>query len=264
MVSAARYTGVTHLIGPDVYPYFWPVQRIVVASAVALAIVGFLVRGVLSDNPMQLVWQGWGAAMTAAWVSFAITTVVFIALDRGKAGAQIEATWDPEMLPSDTHGKPKPLIESLFSLAWDAIFIAWWVGLVRLPASLHTGDEQLSVTVNAAAWSAIYWPVLVLSALSVAMHVADILHPTWTRLRSAVSILISSIGLWVVWMLSQSGLLLFVEGSPAERVAVLNETFETIAKLSLLGITVGFAIAIALELWRLARGLRRGNQPALA
>ncbi len=47
MVVAARYSGREFLIGPELYPYFWPVARIVVGIVAAIAIVGMLVAGVV-------------------------------------------------------------------------------------------------------------------------------------------------------------------------------------------------------------------------
>lgn len=264
MLAAGRYSDHQYLIGPELFPYYWPVARIVVGIVAAVAIVGFLVKGVLSDNPLPSVFQGLGAAWNGAIWSFGVVTGIFIGMDRTKAGASIEKSWRPESLPPYTKDKPKSLFESLFSLAWDAVFIAWWVGFLRLPNGLPgtPGKDGITLDFDPGVWSAIFWLVLSASILSALVHVADVIHPTWTKLRSFVSIIGTSIGLGALWIAARSPEQLFAVHGPAEaadRVAQLNQAFSVVSQVTIYGLAIGFGIGLVVEVWRLVRSFQAGS-----
>ncbi len=268
MLAAGRYNSkAQYLIGPDVYPYFWPTARIVVGIVAAVAIIGFLVEGVLSDEPMRHGLAALGAAWNASLIAFAVVTASFIAIDRTKASHKFEEKWRPDQLPRFDRNKPKTLLESLFSLVWDAIFISWWVGFVRFPNTVPT-ETGLTFDLNTAAWAAVYWPVLAMAAMAAALHIADIVHPAWSRIRSVAAIAVILTGLGSVWMLAQeqarSGQLIAVHGSAdvAARAAELNESFATVSQVLLIGLAIGFGLALVVEGWRLVRSLQAGAGPS--
>ena len=261
MLAAARYEGRQYLLGPDIFPYYWPVARLVVGIVAAVAIVGFLVQGVLSDDPVRYALRGVGAAWTGALWSFAVVTGVFIALDRGKAGASFEKSWRPETLPAETTFKPKSLFESLFSLAWDAIFIAWWVGLVHFPNTLpgEPGQQGLRLDFDPTVWSTIFVLVLAMSVVTAAIHLFDVFHPTWTRVRSIAMLATVAIGLSCIWLMGQAHVQLLMVHGPAEaadRVNELNTAFDVVSKVMIYGLAIGFGIAAVVEGWRLARSFQ--------
>ena len=268
MLSAARYTGRQYLIGPGLYPYYWPTARIVVGIVAAIAMVGFLVQGVLSDHPLRQAFQGIGAAWDGALLAFAIVTVIFIVLEQTKAGPKIEESWRPEQLPRDTHDQPKSLFESLFSLAWDALFIGWWVGLLHFPNTLPgaPGEEGMALTLNGAAWSEAYWPVLAIACVQAVIHVADVIHPASSRLRTLGAIGVNLVGLGILWRLAERGQLFTVHGPSAlaDRIAKLNEAFVSVSTVMVYSLAIGFAIALALGIWRLARSFKFGAASLLA
>jgi hypothetical protein len=266
MLAAARYTGAQHLIGPDVYPYYWPVVRIVVGIVAAVAIVGFIVQGVVSDDPLYIL-RGLGAAWTGSLFAFGIVTAIFVAMDRAGAGARIEAAWTPHQLPANTREKPKGRLETLFALAWQAVFIAWWIGVFPLPNMMPPAEPGITVHFDAAAWSLAYAPVLVLSVAQAVLFAADLIHPAWSRVRAIASIALNLGGLGVVWMLAQAqtqyGQLIIIQGnagSSASRVSALNDTFGVVSQVTLYGLAIGFAIAVAIESWRLMRSLQAGDE----
>ncbi len=100
---------------------------------------------------------------------------------------------------------------------------------------------------------------------------ADLIHPAWSRARAIGSIIINLGGLGIVWMLAQAqtqhGQLLTIQGGPgssATRVAALSETFAVVSQVTLYGLAIGFGIAVIVEIWRLTRSLRAGdNNPAV-
>jgi len=268
MLAAARYRGAQHLIGPEVYPYYWPTARIVVGIVAAIAIVGFLVQGVVTSEPAQ-VMRGVSAAWTGGFLAFGIVTAIFIALDRTGAGAKIEAAWRPDRLPAYTREKPKSLFEGLVALALQALFIGWWLGVVKIPNMMPPTEQGITVHFNAAAWATVFMPVLVLSLLQAGIYAADLIHPAWSRVRAIASMIVSIGGLGIAWLLaqaqSQHGQLFFIQGGPGsspERVAALGKSFEVVSQVSLYGLAIAFGIALFVDGWRLVRSLQGSRDSA--
>lgn len=261
MRVAARYAERDYLIGPDLYPYFWPVARIVVGIVAALAIVGMLVAGVVGDNPLRYALKGIAGAWNGGLLAFGIVTVVFVVMEQTKTGAKIEATWNPKTLPRNTHGKPKSLFESLFALAWDAIFIAWWIGILRLPAYMSGAGWNSAIHLDfGPAWAPVHTLVLVLAVMQAAIHAVDVVYPTWSRVRGAASAIVAAMGLFVVSILARNGDLFSITGAggseTAGRVAELKEAFSQVSTVVIYGLAIAFGIALMMELWRLIRSFQ--------
>ncbi len=270
LLAASRYAGTQHLIGPAVYPYFWPAQRLVVGIVVAIAIVGSVVRGLLNDRPYSIVASALSNAWDGALLAFAIVTLIFIALDQSRAGARMEASWRPESLPPDRGSKPKTFFESVFSLAFDAVFIAWWVGWLPMigDAWSRRDDPDLSVVMNPLAWDVVFYPVLALALVSAAIHAADIVHPSWTRIRSVVMMGIDLLGVGIFWVLANGAPLFTVTGpaDAADRIAKMDSVFTSSSHVAVYGVVAAFAIALCVEGWRLLRSFRLAayaQRPAL-
>lgn len=263
MLAASRYSSRAYLIGPTVYPYFWPAQRIVIGALAALIIVVGLIRAIVTDDPWRVVGYAFAGAWQAAWIGFAVTTVVFIALERTGASLKYEETWNPRQLPRESGVKPKSLFESLFSLAWDAVFIAWWIGAVHVSGLVQTNvQDQVSLHFSEA-WAGVHLPILALSIFSALTHLADVFRPAWSRLRGAAAVLSCAGALAVCGVLARSGQLIVVEG-PSPKFAEVQQMVDMVCRISLAGVALGCAIGLIVEAWRLVRSLRTPAAPAMA
>jgi hypothetical protein len=109
-----------------------------------------------------------------------------------------------------------------------------------------------------------------MAGMQAAILLADIIHPAWSPVRSVASIIVVVVGLGTVWMLAQAqdlhGQLFVVTGADAARVAELNESFATVSQVTVIGLAIGFGIALVVEGWRLVRSLQAGaaGSPAAA
>ncbi len=263
ILAASRYRGQEYLIGPTLYPYYWPAVRLVAGVVAALAMVGALVPALLSDKPIKMALRGIDWALNGALISFGILTIVFIVMERTKSGAKIEAAWRPLDLPIDLSSKPKTLFESLFALAWDLIVIAWWVGLLRFPDIRSHGNDEVSLTFNPA-WATLYWPVLTVMVLSAAVHLADVFHPTWSRLRSVVVLAADGVGLFAIWTLATAGRLVeatSLTGRP-DLVVRVQGSIDLGLKIAMLVGALVLVGSVMFEIWRLTRSFRLPGRAA--
>jgi hypothetical protein len=257
VVVASRYSGRDHLIGPQLYPWFWDAQRVGVGLVFIVGIIIATVRALESDRAMAIIIGGIGGAIEMAIWMFGVITVVFIVMERTKADIQIARGWNPKTLPQDHIRQPKPLFDSVFALAFDAIFILWWVKVVDFPNDVPGRNTSMELHF-AEAWAQVHTPILVLALLTAAVHIADIVHPAWSRLRAVVSILGHVGGLAILWVLFRAGPLVSVTASAAESQRAL-ETANTINGVfgPALGIVGLFwAIGMGVEIWRLIQSIR--------
>jgi hypothetical protein len=262
VVVASRYSGRDHLIGPQLYPWFWDAQRVGVGIVFALVIIISAVRALASDRAMTVVINGISGAIEAAIWMFGVITVVFIVLERTKADVKIAQGWNPKTLPQDHIRAPRPLFESLFALAFDAIFILWWIKVVDFPNDVPGRGNSMELHFSEA-WAQVHTPVLVLALVTAAVHIADIVHPAWSRLRAVVSILGHIGGLAVLWVLFRAGPLVSVTAAAEEgqRAAELANTINGIFGPVLGFVGLFWAIGLGVEVWRMIQSVRPNRMP---
>jgi hypothetical protein len=255
---AHRYKGRDYLIGPKLYPYFWPTARMVVGIVAAIAMVATFIRAMSDDRPMRFLWSGLGAAWNGAIFSFGVVTLIFIAMEASGAAVKFEQYWNPKHLPREQVRKPRSRFESLVALFFDGVAIAWWTGVVKIPASWTGRGQMEGVSLNFSdAWAPMWWPILALMMFGAAVHLADIIHPAWSRTRSVVSMIGHVAGIAILWMVLQSDTLVVLQGvADAEKAAKLTTTVNGVLRMALWFTALGFLIALMVEAWRIAKTVR--------
>jgi hypothetical protein len=256
-LAAARYQSQQYLIGPGLYPWFWPAQRTALGIALAVLVVLTVVDVLDSMRPMAAFITkilGWWEPLAMV---FGVVTLVFMVMERSEAPVQLAQRWDPKTLPRDHVRPPKPLFETLFALAFDAVFILWWMGAISFQ-QVFAGRSPSIIVEPTSAWDQVYMPVLALAIVTAAVHVADLVYPAWSRARSAASILGHAGGLAVIWVLLQSGPLLETSLAPGvrEQLGGLLPLPEMALTVGLWIAAVAWAIGLGWEVWRQVRATK--------
>jgi hypothetical protein len=266
-VVASRYEGRMQLIGPVLYPWFWPTQRTALGITAAVYLVLVALRSLASDNPIQAMLQRVDNVIGIGLMAFAAVTLVFIAVERwGDPVNLFEKRWDPKTLPRDNIRKPRSLFESGVSLFFDVLFILVWLKFVPFPNELPLRDGASVSIVLSPAWSVVYWPILALALLAAAGHVHDMVRPAWNRLRSGISIVGYAGGLVVLWVLFQGRPFVDVQPRPGTSPEELERAVRLVDGVVLvsLGVTaLAWAILLGLEVWRQVRASRLSGGAAL-
>jgi hypothetical protein len=259
-VVAARYEGRMQLIGPVLYPWFWPTQRTALGITFAIFLVLAGLRALASDNPVQAILQRFDNVIGIGLMVFAAVTLVFIAVERwGDPVKLLDNRWDPKTLPRDNIRKPRSLFESGVSLFFDVLFILVWLKLVPFPNELPLRDGASVSIVLSPAWSAVYWPILALALLGAAGHLYDMVRPAWSRLRSAVSIFGNAGGMVVLWVLYQGRPFVEVRPQPGASPEELERALRVVDGVMLVSLGVAALVSatmIAVEVWRQVRASR--------
>ena len=266
VVVASRYAGFDYLIGPNYYPWFWYVQRIAVGLTVAITFAIVAVRSLGADEPFRAAFRGFGGAIEAALICFGVVSILFIVAERTKLDLKWAQKWDPKTLPRDHVREPKPLFETFIALVFDVIGILWWVKVVTFPNQVPLRDDASVGIALSPAWAAVYWPILVLLLGAALVHLSDLLHPAWSRIRSIASILGHVAGLGILWVLFRSQPLIEVtpaNGADAEQTEKVFRTIEGIINMSMGVAGLFWAITIGVETWRLWQAARPRSIPPM-
>ncbi len=258
VIVASRYRQQDYLIGPQLYPWFWPAQRAAVGIVVGVLAVLMGIDLLDAARPVSgfigVLDNLWGAAL----FTFGAVTAVFVIMERARSPlTQLVQAWNPRLLPEDHIRRPKTLFDSVFSLLCDVIFILWWVRWVSFPSTLSDGEGEVALHLSPA-WEPVYMAILVLACVSAAAHLADIVHPGWSRLRSAVATLGYAGGVAVIWSLLSSGPLVELAVTPGaeDRVAQVEWLVNGPFRWSLIALAVIWSVAAVVEAGRQVRAIR--------
>ncbi len=259
-VVAATYEGRMHLVGPVLYPWFWPAQRTAIGVTVAILTVLTAIRVMASDRPVQTMLQSAGDIFVWGMLAFAGVTLVFVAAERWGDPARLAAQgWDPKTMPREHIRKPKSMFEAGVSLFFDVLFIVFWMSWLPFPNELPLREGASVSVALSPAWDAVYWPVLALALLAAAGHVFDMLRPAWSRARSAMSLVGYACGLGVVWVLFQGRPFVEVRpqpGTSAEDLARALWLVDGVCMVSLGIAALMWAITLGVEAYRQVKASR--------
>ncbi len=259
VVVASKYSGHDYVIGPSYYPWFWHVQRIAVGAAVAITFGIVAIRALGSQEPIAAAMHGVNGAIQAAIWAFGVVTAMFIAAEHAKLDMKWADKWDPKSLPREHIRQPKGLFESAFTLVFDVIFLLWWVKIVQFPNEIPVRDGASAAISFSGGWAAVYWPVLILAVGLTVVHLADLVRPAWSPLRSVLSIAGHAAGIGVLWVLYRSQPLIVVtpvSGADPVEVERVFRMVEGIGNIALGVAALIWAVTIGVEVWRLLRSTR--------
>jgi hypothetical protein len=193
VLVAGRFLPQQCLIGPAVYPIY----RAVLKTAAIIGLVSWTMSGIariaLLRGHAASLGEMFSATMEALWqfglVAFAAITAVFAVIDRTQTGAGVVDAWSPGSLPRVRDPKRIPRVGSVVEMALSIMFLTWW-------ADVAGGIPVWNLGRSGARWTAgplwhefharLYWPLLGLGAVALALSALNLLRPYWTRTRLAI------------------------------------------------------------------------------
>lgn len=190
LAVAARYGRQQHLVGPELYPLYGFVLRIVLAVVVASGVVTGIVSGAAAPGELgraigvafNIVWTGGFAAIGAVTLTFAI-------LQRTPAGAKLLDQWNPRDLPRTPRRRTPKWFGYAAGIAAQVVFVLWWTHLVTFPQPFVPLQPGQTISFALAPiWRELFWPVLVLAGLGIATHAMKLAAPSRPRLGYGVDL----------------------------------------------------------------------------
>jgi hypothetical protein len=252
LVIAARYRRHQHLIGPEVYPFYLFVMKVVLTVG-AVLLAGLTIVGlVLGDgNFTRILAQVTRELWSFFFLAFAVVTIIFAVLERRGFPEEHLRNWIPGQLP-DPLDKPKSQWESALEVGFGIAFLLWWTGVVTIPRI--GGDDAVRV-VAAPIWTEFYVPILVIAAAQLAVNLMEWVRPRWKTAKSIFTIGLCVATLAVIAGLYRAGTWVIVEpgGRDPARASGLAESVDVAIQMAFVVVAIMMTLQALGEMWKLVR-----------
>jgi hypothetical protein len=252
LVVASRYRSHQYLIGPEVFPFYVFVLRIVLMIVAAVVVAAALVPAVLGEaDPLQSFLRGLGGAWGALAFNFAAVTIVFAVLERVGFPADHLRRWTPEHLPAIDDKRQGPW-ESAIEVALSIAFILWWTGVIHIPYTADAGSFRLE---PAPIWTQLYTPILVLASVRLVHNVIQWLRPRWITLRAVIGGATAVGGLALIAIAFRAGHWMDVvaTGMPLAEASQLEASLNLALRIALIVIAVIWTLGTLGGAWQFFR-----------
>ena len=253
LTVAGRYRRTQHLIGPEVFPFWWAAIKVML-MAVAGAYLVLIIIGILTDQTPSQFNRGVPSAWYVVIYLFGMITLVCMLIERFGKTAVLQR-WKPRnLLPAA--GKQRTRFEMGAEIATDVVFIAWWSGWIHFSNLFpYPGGLRFDL---APVWATWHWPILGYYVVELVANLIFLLRPGWVvgnavilsgRYLAGIAIL-SQVMRADRWVIASSAVM------PAHALTMLQKNVDLGMKVGI-GFTIAaMAFRIALEWWRLRRRLR--------
>jgi hypothetical protein len=248
LTVAGRYRKVQHLIGPEVFPFWWASVKVMLAVVAGVYLVLIILAGLAHKTEAEFNHTVPSAANVVIFL-FGLITLAFAGFELFRATAWL-GKWKPGNLPPAT-GKTRSPFELGVEMTCDVAFILWWLGLIHFP-NFFSYPGFLSVDL-APVWMAWKWPIIGYGLLEIAVDFVAIIQPSLIRTNVVTGIVRYLVGMGILSQIIQAGHWLVVSGPTQgeHAISMLQTNFDLGMKIG-----IGFTIAamvfrIGQELWRL-------------
>jgi len=267
LVVAARYGGQSYLIGPELYPLYVFVLKILLAVVAVIAVVtGVVTAAVHPENPGAGIGAAIGAFIQGGVTDVGALTIIAAIIQRQKVRPKFLTDWNPRDLPKPLQRpvfRPQTRFDNVAGLIAQGVFVLWWIRVlaVWIPyvsyVPLKTGQE-LDLA-RAPIWDVLFWPVLGLMLASMAVHALKLSGARFRMAAYGLDLARSVAALPVLWIALQAGHWVSVSGHGLA-AGVLSQVDYGVNLGLQIGLVVLTVVALSRALydsWRLFR-----DQPA--
>lgn len=250
LTVAGRYRKVQHLIGPEVFPFWWATVKVMLAVVAGVYLVLIIIASLAHKTEAEFNHTV-PSASNALLFLFGVITAAFAGFELFGATAWLEK-WKPGNLPPAT-GKTRSPFELGAEIASDVVFILWWLGVIHFR---NYFDFPGLITVDLApVWVVWKWPIVGYSVLEIAVDLLAIVQPSLIRTNLVTGIVRYVVGIGILSQIVQAGHWLVVSGPTQgeHSLSSLQTNFDLGMKIGI-GVTIAIMVfRIGQELWRMQR-----------
>lgn len=245
---AGRYRKVQHLIGPEIFPFWWAAVKLVLGVIIGLWVLGFAFEA-LAGHAVALIPDRFDASLGETLIfAFGAVTLVCMLLERFGKTALLQ-DWKPSQLPPPD-GQTKSRFDRVLEIAMALVFVLWWTGVVDFGNVLPGGNMSVR---PAPVWDQFHGLILVYAGFDIGANVLGLLRPGAVALNRAVSMAGHLFGAALMAALLPAGRWLVVQAGafPGRTLAEVQGSFDLGMRIAIgaaLLLMLGLA---ALDGWRL-------------
>lgn len=258
MAVAARYQPQRHLIGPEMFPLYIFVLKIVAVICLIPPVLAWISRGFIdSSAPVPGLAS---APVNSLLVAFAIVTIVFAVIEHKGINLNKRTDWNPKSLrpvvDKNRIARSDSIGDIIGALIGIAIFVA---GYLSLTTYHFPGGGSITV---APEWVPFWQFMMALAVAQIALSSVSLFKPYWSVLRIFARLLIDLAQAAAFCWLFQNHLVRGIEGWPADFAFELQFMSDKFAQYALPFFGFVAAVIILTAVWRLVRSLK--PRPATA
>jgi hypothetical protein len=265
---ASRYLPQHVLIGPELYPIYILVLKVVAAICLVPPIVIGIAWSIANTGttPPSIFAQPFNSLL----ISFAVVTIIFAVIERKGINPAKKDGWNPMSLrPVTDHSRIKrstSVGDIIANLVLIAFFLLGYLSITTygMPPSLIIANGHIVTTqqvlhghVTVSPEWVTYWQIIVVvGVVEIAFSANNLFHPYWTMPRIIARALIDLVKTGVFCWLLQSHVIreLVIQGAPADVAAQIYRVSEQGAEHARqIAALIGFFIAVTAltRLWHL-------------
>ena len=254
LVVAWRFRKVRHLIGPEIFPFWWAGVKVVLSIVLGLYLVLVILGLLLGKSEIEFrrsVPDIWYVAVYL----FGMVTLIWAGIERsGKTGVLLK--WKPSRLPP-AGAKPRSRFEAVVEAGMTVVFILWWTGVLHFRDALieHLPPWTAAITADLApVWTEYHWPILGYAVIDLAVTLLIAFRPVAPRLNAGLSMVRYLVGSVILMGVLRAGHWLVVSGPSGWSAGVAAEVqanFDIGMRVGIYGAIAVMLAKAALEVWRL-------------
>lgn len=246
VVVAGRYRRIPHLIGPQIFPFWWQTTKVTMTVIAAVYVV-LIVLALLTQGPHE---RDVPSPVLVLGFTFGVITFGFALIERYGNPEKLARRWRPDGLPP-AGGKTKGRFEILVEMGMTAVALAWWSGLIHFQNTMPgTGGLRVDL---APVWAVWFWPILGYMVAELLVNAHALLRPARVLLNSGLAVVRNLAGAAILYNVRLDGH--FVEVSsptlPLDALARVQASFDRGFSFAI-GVTIAVFLGLAAwEAWRL-------------
>lgn len=247
---AARYRPKQHLIGPTLFPFYFPALKIALGAAFGIQVIVAFSIGLAQRAPERILPHVVAFPAVAIQLVFWVT-LVFAVADYWQAQLKLFDKWSPRTLPPVEDTKRQPKRGNLVvEIVANIVFIAWWLAIPTYPFLLF--GPAASLLSLSEAWSHLYYVALLPALASTLMAVAAMARPAWVWVLRLRSLTVNLLSLFVLSVAMKAGPLVIPANDTPNLIRLVNG-INDVTRLVLVVITLITMVHVVVNVFRLVR-----------
>lgn len=262
LTVSGRYRQVQHLIGPEIFPFWWAAIKATLSVILGIWVVMTIFLLIAGERFAPGRDTSESSLFGVLVFAFGMITLVCALIERFGKTAFLQQ-WKPSQLPPPA-GKTKSRFERVVEIGMSLVFVLWWTGVfeVREFVPHHNMSVEL-----APIWDRMYLPILVYAGFDIGMNVLALFRPGAVLFNRATSLGRNLFGAGLIGAVYQAGHWVVVSWDvwrPEVREQV-QANFDMGMQIGLAATIVMFLALAAVDAWRIWQMLQAGRRsPAAA
>lgn len=255
LAVAGRFRQVQYLVGPEMFPMWWAVLKVVLGVVAAVYVVAIALEIAFqnSDGAIRVALPG---VFTTLMTAFGSVTLAAVAAER-LGWARALYRWTPRDLPPP-RAKARSTFEIVTEIGLEIVFLLWWFGLIRFSNLVPWGELEVELS---AAWAPFFWPVALYGVVELAINLLALARPGWTGVHAALSVGRGLLGAAILIPLLRAGNWVSVSSAKlsAERALDVQANIDLVVRVSLGVALIAVLVKLALDASAAWRAFRTGG-----